>query len=144
MNKILIILGFILFSSAYIMGQHNKVEGIWLTEEGDSKIKIYKAQNGKYYGQIIWLKKDENKKDTKNPDESKRNKPIKGLILMKGFEYDSSKEQWNKGTIYDPESGKTYSGFIWFENNSNELHLKGYILGMKIAGRSTVWQRSST
>jgi uncharacterized protein (DUF2147 family) len=124
-------------------GQKDDVIGKWITAEGKSKIKIYKADNGKYYGQIIWLREDPDKKDINNPDVNKRDRPLKGLIFMKGFEYDSKKYQWTNGTIYDPDNGKTYSCFMWFDGNKNKLYLKGYILGMKLMGRSTVWQRDS-
>ena len=52
----------------------NSVVGYWLTQDADSQVKIFKAGNGKYYGNIKWLKnplEDDGtiKVDDKNPNE---------------------------------------------------------------------------
>ncbi len=141
MNRLLFLIGFMFFLSSLTYGQRDNIIGKWITDGGESKIKIYKAKNGRYYGQIIWLRDNPDEKDVNNPDERKRNKPVKGLIIMKGFEYEGKKKQWINGTIYDPDNGKTYSCYMWFEGNKNKLHIKGYILGMKFIGRSTVWNK---
>ncbi|MET0248742.1 MAG: DUF2147 domain-containing protein [Sphingobium sp.] len=44
--------------------------------------------------------------DIKNPDTQLRGRPLVGLVLLSGFK--QAGEHW-KGTIYDPESGKSYS-----------------------------------
>jgi hypothetical protein len=58
-----------------IHAQEEKVKGIYYNTEKTSKIKIFKATNGKYYGKIVWMEEPE-KLDEENPDESKRNQPI--------------------------------------------------------------------
>ena len=65
-----------------------------------------------------------------------------GLPVVKGFVYDSKKEQWTEGSIYDPDNGKTYDCFAWFEDGDTDvLYLKGYVAGIKALGRKTVWKR---
>lgn len=118
--------------------QEDKIVSTWKTEEGTSHIRIFKATNGKYYGKIDWLE-DSDELDENNPDASKRNVPLQGLIILKGFEYDVIKKQWTNGTIYDPDNGKTYDCFMWFENDPKILFIRGYIMGMKFMGRSTKW-----
>jgi hypothetical protein len=39
-----------------VKAQSDKIEGVWLNEEKDAKIQIYKARDGKFYGKIVWLK----------------------------------------------------------------------------------------
>lgn len=126
---------------AVSFGQEEEVKGVYYNTEKTSKIKIFKATNGKYYGKIVWLETAD-KIDENNPDPAKRNDPLMGMLFIKSFTYDADKGQWTDGTIYDPDNGKTYDCFMWFEDgNKNILHVKGYVLGMKFAGREVEWER---
>ena len=131
-----------LFMVFNLSAQEEKVKGIYYNTEKTSKIKIFKATNGKYYGKIVWMEEPE-KKDVENPDESKRNNPIMGMLLIKDFNYDKAKKQWTGGSIYDPGNGKTYDCFMWFDEGIDEiLNVKGYVMGMKFAGRQVKWTRT--
>ncbi len=141
----------VLFFSAMIIAslnilqaQEEKVVGKWLTEEETSHVKLFKATNGKYYGKIIWLRDEPDKLDENNPDQSKQNVPLMNLMILKGFEYNVKKNQWEGGTIYDPDNGKTYDCYMWFDDDPAELIIKGYVLGMKFIGRQTHWKAVNT
>lgn len=123
-----------------IQAKEDRVLGKWLTEEETSHVKLFKATNGKYYGKIIWLRDEPDKLDIHNPDESKQDVPLQGLMILKGFEYNVKKDRWEGGTIYDPDNGKTYDCYMWFEDDPNVLIIKGYVLGMKFIGRQTIWK----
>ena len=122
----------------------SEILGVWLNEDKDGKIKVFK-QNGKYYGEIIWIKDNTNddgsspKLDRNNPDEKKRSRPIVGTRILKDLEWDSRDEEWNEGEIYDPKSGNTYDVFARLED-ARTLYLKGFI-GFTLIGRSTLWTR---
>lgn len=124
----------------------DKVVGYWLTQYKDSQVKIFKATNGKYYGEVKWLEKPNNddgtpRLDKENEDEKLRTRPILGLRLLNGFEYDEKDQEWVEGTIYDPKNGKTYSCFMWFDDgDDNTLHVKGFI-GFSLLGREVEWTR---
>lgn len=135
------VFGIILISIPSLSAQEEKVLGTWLNEEGTSHIRVFKATNGKYYGKIEWLKEDPDRLDVNNPDEIKQREPLMGLTILKGFDYNQGKERWDGGTIYDPDNGKTYDCFMWFEGEFNTLYIKGYVLGMKFIGRETIWKR---
>ena len=67
------------------------VVGIWLTG-GDhpAKVQVYKSGE-KYYGKIVWLQSTVDNKpmvDLNNPDDSKKNQPIIGLIILRSFEFE--------------------------------------------------------
>ena len=145
MKKLLLFLALMMAGSSLLFSQANKVIGFWLTEKGTSQVEIYKAEDGKYYGKISWLEEpNENgkpKMDTENPDAALKTRPIHGLNLLKGFEYNQKDKEWEKGSIYDPDNGKTYDCYMWFEGNTDVLHIKGYVLGMKFMGRETTWKR---
>jgi len=123
------------------------IVGQWWTEESDARFEILK-QEGRYFGKIAWLKDPlypgedkeagRTKHDRKNPDPSKRDQPLVGLLLLKDFEYKGS-NNWSSGTIYNPENGKTYDAKLHLENKDT-LKVRGYI-GISLIGGTTVWTR---
>jgi uncharacterized protein (DUF2147 family) len=117
--------------------------GVWLiTGKQPAKIQVYKSA-GKYYGKITWLKfPSENGKpkiDNNNPAKSKRNQPIIGLLILKGFEFDGD-DEWGDGDIYDPESGTTYNCYLSLKDK-NTLRVRGYV-GISLFGRTELWKRT--
>jgi uncharacterized protein (DUF2147 family) len=132
---------FSMTTSAIAQPKADDVVGIWLTS-GDhpAKVQIYKSGE-KYFGKIVWLQSTVDNKpmvDANNPDEKKRNQPIIGLIMLKSFEFDD--DEWDDGTIYDPENGKTYSCHLTLKD-INTLRVRGYI-GIPLFGRTEIWTRS--
>ena len=120
--------------------------GIWLNEDKDAHVNIY-LENDKYYGKIVWLKDpiDEEtgkpKLDDENNDESLRDRPVMGLLLLHDFEFDGD-DEWEDGKVYDPKNGKDYSCYMEFpdEDDKNKLKVRGYI-GFSLLGRTTYWTR---
>jgi uncharacterized protein (DUF2147 family) len=141
MKRISLLISILLLATIVGFSQEKKVLGYWLTEKGTSQIKIFKATNGMYYGKIEWLKNDTDKRDIHNPDESLRDNRLLGMQILKGFKFNSDEKQWEEGTIYDPDTGKTYDCYMWFEDDPNVLKIKGYVLGMRFLGRETSWTR---
>ena len=142
-----IILSVLILFGLQSFGQADKVVSYWLTQDGDSQVKIYKSSDGKYFGQIKWLKnpteEGKPKLDKHNPSDKLKSRPIFDLLILSGFNYNSKKDQWVDGTIYDPKSGKTYSCYMWFEGKDDRvLHVKGYI-GLSFIGRQVEWTRES-
>jgi uncharacterized protein (DUF2147 family) len=129
--KFTILLTLSLFLSASVFSQEEAIKCLWYNVEKTSKIKIFKATNGKYYGKIEWTKTID-KKDVNNPDPKKRGDLILGMLFIKDFTYNAIKKQWTGGTIYDPDNGKTYDCYMWFnDGDTSILHVKGYVMGMK-------------
>jgi uncharacterized protein (DUF2147 family) len=117
------------------------ITGSWLTASGKAIVKIYKEGNV-YNGRITWLKNPlyedgRPKVDKNNPDVKQHNTPLIGLNLLKGFVFKNG--QWEGGTIYDPENGKTYSCRIRYRDGM--LDLRGYV-GITLMGRTQVWYRA--
>ncbi len=114
----------------------DKLIGTYATEGNKAKVSITK-QGNKYIGTIIWSVTP-GIKDKKNPDTALREKPLVGKVILKDFVH-AGKEVWDKGTIYDPESGKTYSCKITRQSNGN-LKVRGFI-GISLLGRTSEWTR---
>ena len=66
-----------------------------------------------------------------------KDKPIEGLVIMKGLEKDG--DEYNGGKILDPKNGKYYKCYITLEE-ANKLKLRGYI-GCSLVGRTEYWYR---
>lgn len=145
MKKVIYVFVLAFFSSikmqAQVITEGDKVLGVWLSEEKDGKVEIYKAGN-KYMGKLIWSNKMyeadgvTSKKDLKNAEEKLRNRNLKDLLLLTDFVFDDG--AWTEGKIYDPKSGKTYSSTMKLQGNT--LNIRGYV-GISLLGRTTVWTR---
>lgn len=117
----------VLFTSATARAE---VTGVWSTAEGKSHVKIEPCGN-KLCGKIIWLKEPLTEKkiaktDIKNENISLRGQPINGLEILKDFIPDGDNE-WDDGTIYNPEDGKTYSSSMTLVK-PDTLEVKGCVL----------------
>jgi len=141
MKKNLLIVTFLFLMSGFLSAQADDITGIWVPAKGTSQVRIYKATNGKYSGRVEWKKEDKDELDVNNPEPGLRKNKIMGLVILKDFVYNSEKKQWENGTVYDPDNGKTYDCYMWFDGDRNKMTLKGYVLGMKFIGRSEVWTR---
>jgi len=117
------------------------VLGTWLNATGKGHIQIFKQGNA-YYGKLVWLKEPNDevgkpKTDKNNPDASLKSKPILGLQILRGFQFD--KDEWNGGKIYDPQNGKEYKCYMKMKD-ANTLLVRGYI-GIAMVGRTETWTR---
>ncbi|WP_239021050.1 DUF2147 domain-containing protein [Pontibacter arcticus] len=115
--------------------------GIWTNEDGKAKFEIYKCGD-KLCGKLVTLKEPlkngKPKVDENNPNKKLATRPLQGLEFMKGFKYDGD-NKWDDGTIYDPESGKTYACYMKM-NGNDKMEVKGYI-GISLIGRTQHWTR---
>jgi uncharacterized protein (DUF2147 family) len=143
MKKILASISF-LFVCAFAFAQEaDDLVGVWEPGHGKARVKIDNI-DGKFYGRIVWLKEPNDpetgkpKLDANNPDETMKNVPLRGYRILKDFEY-KGKGVWEDGTIYDPETGNTYSSVITMKDE-NTLDIRGYV-GVKTFGRSDTWRR---
>jgi uncharacterized protein (DUF2147 family) len=118
----------------------DRITGLWLTEEKDGRIQIYRTGNT-YTGKLVWgnsvLDDHGNPKhDVYNPDPKLRSRTLQGMVMLTGLVYADGK--WEDGKIYNGLTGKSYSVVVTLKGNS--LFLRGYI-GLPLLGKTTVWQR---
>ncbi len=136
----------LLFLASTALAQSDRITGYWMTEDDQSQVEIFTDDKGMVYGKIIWLdepyEEDGSPKlDNENPEAALRSQPILGLEIIEGFTYDSSDQEWTGGTIYDPESGRTYTAYMRLDDR-NTLRLRGYVMGMRFLGRTSYWTRA--
>ncbi len=135
MKSFTTILSFIIaVSFTYGLGENdNAITGEWLSASKDVKILIYEVDH-KYFGKIVWGNRNLGK-DKKNPDKQKHNNDILGTIIISDFTFNGT-NKWDGGKIYDPGSGKSYSGTMKLRS-ANVLELRGYI-GITLIGKTEI------
>ena len=121
------------FSSMFASAQIDKIVGEWYTvddETGAIKalVNIYQGDNGLYYGQIVKAFKD----GVENP-----NSPNKGLVIVNDMKAEDG--MLKNGTVYEPESKKTYYAKISYNAADNTITLRGSLDKKGWLGRSQTW-----
>ena len=144
MKKMMMLATIIIASFAAAIGQTpDDVKGIWLNDDKDAKVEIYRSGD-KYFGKIIWtsnMYEGDGKtlrRDGKNSNEQLRQRPILNMVVLSGLSYLDG--EWTGGEIYDPKSGKTYKSKVRLK--VNKLEVRGYV-GSPMFGRTTTWTRVS-
>ena len=144
-----ILLTFLLLGSFAVAADGDRILGLWNTAEEDCKIEIFKCGNI-YCGRIAWLKEPLYPAgdgmgmagrpivDRQNPSPDLRSRPLVGLQLMEGFIY-TGKNVWERGTIYNPETGKTYKCKMTL-TAPDHLEVRGFI-GISLLGGTSIWTR---
>ncbi|WP_299242476.1 DUF2147 domain-containing protein [uncultured Aquimarina sp.] len=127
-SKILIVA--LIFITSFASAQ-SEIIGKWKTiddntGEAKSIVVIYK-KGSKIYGKIDRiLKESDRDKLCKECEGEDYNKPIEGMVILKGLQKDGN--EYEDGTIMDPENGKVYKCKIWVdEDDPNVLNVRGYI-----------------
>lgn len=91
-----------------------------------TQIYIYKTTNGQYEAKITWVEIEEKKH-------------FIGLIFLKELNWDSKKNEWNKGTIIYPGKKGNFSVNMHFQD-SKTLKVRGY-WGISMMGKTVYWTK---
>jgi uncharacterized protein (DUF2147 family) len=70
--------------------------------------------------------------------DDRRGKPVLGLNIIRGLKPDG--ENWDGGTILDPQTGSVYRCTLRLTDGGTRLVVRGY-LGISLLGRSQTWIR---
>ena len=125
--SLLLTLGFII-SFANLQAQD--ILGKWKTiddETGEPKsiVEIFMKGN-KAYGKVVTIlnpEKQESICDLCEDDDDRKNKKVLGMEIIRGLEKDGN--EWEDGTILDPNNGKVYDCKLWVEDGV--LQVRGYV-----------------
>lgn len=136
------VLGALLVSAALAADKKSPADsllGKWWFPKKNGKMEVYR-EGDKYFGKVISYEKSE-QLDENNPDPALRSRKFVGILMMQDFVYDADDEKWIDGTIYDADSGKTYSCNLWYKDGDpNSLNVRGYV-GISILGRTEIFTR---
>jgi uncharacterized protein (DUF2147 family) len=121
--------------------------GRWLTEDKRAVIEVY-ACGSLFCGKVVWQSEPREKDgtikvDRYNADPALRRHPLCDLQIMAGFtSVPGSPAEWQDGTIYNPESGSTYSATLRLKDAAT-LYLRGYII-IPLLGETQTWTLDTT
>lgn len=122
--------------------QSQSVVGKWktiddATGEAKSIVEVF-SKSGKIYAKVVDILDPATKNNLcKQCSGEDKNKPILGLIIIKGLSKDGS--EYNSGEILDPKNGKLYKCALTLESK-DKLKVRGYI-GFSLLGRTQYWHR---
>lgn len=121
--------------------QINSISGLWYTSDKDGVVELYPCE-GKICGRFHWVEDEADgsiSRDTKNPDFSKRSRPLCGMQFMWGFTPEGN-GIFESGWIYSPRHGSNFSANLHLVDNEN-LILRGYFI-IPLLGEDQNWTRA--
>jgi uncharacterized protein (DUF2147 family) len=129
-----------MFFAATIFAQ-TPIFGEWITVDDNtgehkSVVRIYQADNGKYYGDIIELYGDPNAVCVEC-EGADHNHPIVGLTIIRDMQLVG--EELKNGKVLDPDNGKLYYAKVYLKDG--KLVLRGSLDKAGLLGRSQTWLR---
>lgn len=115
-------------------GAHaSSLVGLWVPPGGDAIVELV-VENQQGLIRIVEVL-DEDLNDEENPAPRLRSRPLRGITLGEGFSV--KQKEWRDGTIYDPDSGKTYRAILKHMDDSH-LEVRGFIAS-PLFGKSQIW-----
>lgn len=121
-----------------------RIAGVWKTPGGAAKIDVGPCETSptRICGVLKFLANGrdsagELRRDSANPNARLRERRLIGIRILEGFR-SSGPGKWSEGTIYDPESGRTYVSRIAL-GRKGELIVSGCVL---VVCRSQTWTRA--
>lgn len=118
--------------------------GTWRSIDDNTKepkIEIVLSENnGAIVGKVLKLLRPSAKQDAVCVEctDDRKGKPLLGMELIRGAKKVEGKNDWEGGTILDPESGKTYRLKLTPINEGKELEVRGYVA---FFSRTQTWIR---
>ena len=121
--------------------------GKWLATDQSVAVEVYK-QSGEYKAKVIWFdeslgsgKPMHTRTDFENPDPHLRKRKILGMQVLEGLEYNSAKNSWENGKIYDASSGRFWDSAAYI-TDQGLLKVRGY-WKFKWIGKSLTFKRTN-
>src|SRR5690606_27894001 len=101
------------------------IAGLWSAGSNGGHVALYRC-GAAIRGKVVDaapLRANPDQRDVKNPDRKLRDRRLKGLVVLQGFE--GGPREWNGGPVYDPETGEgAAKGFLTLRADG-KLEVKG-------------------
>ena len=102
--------------------------GLWLTADGEAKIRITRCDKG-ICGVIVWLKEPldtdgKPKTDRENVDQELKKRPMLGLEIFHNLQQLAPNKY--QGSLYNPDDGRTYDGTLEL-GTDGQIKVKGCV-----------------
>lgn len=131
----------LLLMTLSFLAHGQSIIGQWETFDDETKekkavIEIYQKDK-LYFAKILDSYVGEKNAICETCRGAQKGQPVIGLVIIENIKKDG--DEFNNGTITDPENGKTYKCYLELINN-NKLKVRGY-LGFSVFGRTQYWRR---
>ena len=143
MKKVMIALSLIAATAggaaAVALQGNGNITGLWSTGRQGGRVELYRcgAAICRKVNDAAPLRANPDQRDVKNPDPKKRERRLKGLIVLRGFT--GGPREWKGGPVYDPETGEgAAKGYLTLRADG-KLEVKG--CKAAIFCRTKVWTR---
>ncbi len=129
MRTLLLLLGTLCFAEAHTQ---SGIFGRWVTIDDNTgkkrSVVEITERGGKAYGTIVQLYREPGEEadpicDECDPADDRHDKKVIGMEFIRGMVRDD--DEWDDGTILDPENGKVYDCKLWVEDG--KLMVRGYV-----------------
>ncbi len=111
--------------------------GKWRHPDNGSIVRMYSCGAKKLCAKIVSIK-DGQKRDNKNPNKKLRNRPIIGLVIMRGAR-PKGKKAW-QGNLYNRADGAMYAGTVTVVDRKR-LKLSGCSRVVSFICKTVTWSR---
>jgi len=119
--KIKLFLTLFIIGYSLVQAQNNSdvIVGKWLDHTKEASVEIHE-NNGKYYGEIIWLNKPNDafgkpRKDKENSTSKLRNRALLGLEVLSNLEFIN--DRWENGKMYSIKKGRTGNCTVYLKSS---------------------------
>lgn len=110
-----------------------------MSAEKDLAVEVYKV-NDHYAGRVVWFDCSKpgtppmaQHKDTANPNPKLRSRSWLGMNVLDDLRFNGT-DEWNSGTVYDPNSGRTYRTVVRMASPKSII-VRGY-WGIELLGKN--------
>lgn len=103
----------------------NQLKGDWRTVRHNADVRIEDCGDGTPCGFLLSVSEEvrgSTKFDERNKEPSLRNRPLIGLPILWG--YQRGENRWEKGHLYNPETGQTFRSSLEMISN-DRIKMKG-------------------
>jgi uncharacterized protein (DUF2147 family) len=153
MKKLIVLMAIAAFTISASLPAENTttILGTWKTIDDEtgkarSHVRIYKANDGLYYGKIEQLL-NRTKEEGTDPyctacpkGDYRYNQRVIGMSIVSKMKASSDLKSASGGSILDPKSGKIYSCNMSVTDGGKKLNVRGFV-GVAALGRTQTWIR---
>lgn len=111
------------------------------TQKAKALVKFTEQKNGSLTASIQQILTPGEENACTKCDGPYKGKSLKGLTIVHGLK-STSTNNYDGGTILDPNSGKTYKLKGTLSSNGEKLELRGFV-GVSMLGRNQTWVRAN-
>jgi uncharacterized protein (DUF2147 family) len=125
--------------TAPAVAQEASILGRWRTPSEGGVVEIQRCGQA-LCGRLVDaapLRRNPDQRDVRNRDETQRDRPLRGLLVLRNFSGGPS--EWRGGPLYDPNSGQTADRGTLTLVDADRLAVRGCIA--RVLCRTQTWRR---